>query len=163
MKGIRVVVIVAVSGFGAVACASAGGKGAPCGPVPVERRAGLAEVYAECGVDVKAEVQRPIPQVSYTPGAGERCSSAEVEVVVDTLGAVVRNSATVVRATHKSFADAVITSITSARFTPARKNGVRVAQVYRYGAGFTTMVAPAGSARATSAATRRGAPPGPRC
>jgi hypothetical protein len=114
------------------ACATRNTAPRTCEPVSAEFTLEGQSVYRYCAVDRRARLSsRPIPY-SYVPLAGRhRCSRASVDVVVDSTGRPIPETARIVRSTDPNFALAILQSLESARFEPAIKDGQPVAQLVR--------------------------------
>lgn len=144
-----------MAGFAvALGCASAGG-----GPAARQARCGLragdsvyaatGPVFRDCAVDRKAGPMSTNSRIDFQPPRGASlCYSADVEFVVDTVGAPEMRTAHVVRATDASFGRAVLESVANWRYQPAERDGHRVRQIVtdRRMAQTGVVVVPAGSA-----------------
>src|SRR6476620_160412 len=103
MKRSRSIVGLAAALTLAVACASAKGagpRGASC-PLTQQESAflGRGPVYRDCAVDKKARLVQQTARVDYRPTRpGNACYSADVELVVDTLGKPEISTVRIVRA-----------------------------------------------------------------
>jgi hypothetical protein len=148
-----------------VACASAGsaGGGSAAGrsgcALTGRDSAYLARgpVFRDCAVDEKARLTTTNAHPDFQPAPSDNgCLAAEVEFVVDTLGAPEVGSARVVRATTQPFGDAVVAMVPSLKYEPARLSGTRVRQIVveRRTAMLARFVVPAGSTPTRSGAQR---------
>ena len=90
-----------------------------------------APLYRECAVDVKAtNVTRGTGPLSRPPGPlREGCYSAELRFVVDTNGVPERRTARILGTNDSSYADAVVATLPSWRYRPARIKTRPVRQV----------------------------------
>lgn len=163
MMAPRSLSLLAVAGI--VACASAnGGAGA------ARNRSGcdltsrdssyLARglVYRECAVDDKAKLLTTHPRFDFQPSASDpSCLAADLEFVVDTLGAPEIGSVQVLRATTRAFGEAVAATIPTFLYEPARLEGMRVRQIvsYRQTAMLGRVVVPMGGAPPTTGRAQR--------
>jgi hypothetical protein len=137
----------------AVACATtktAGLRGASC-PLTQQDSAflGRGPVYRDCAVDKKARLVQQTARVDYRPTRpGNGCYSADVELVVDTLGKPEISTVRVIRANDRGFADAMVASVPGWQFEPATIAGQRVRQIVNEHQAMGTVVVavPAGSA-----------------
>ena len=124
---------------------------------------GGGPLYRDCAVDTKAKLivtsgRRP----DFTPQRnGPNCYAADIEVVVDTLGRPEVETAHVIRATDRTFADAVMSSVASWRFEAAMLNHRPVRQIFLKGEkmGVSVVVVPAGSGPPPPGAGRPVRPP----
>ena len=136
----------------AVACASAksaGPRGASC-PLTQQDSAflGRGSVYRDCAVDTKAKLVQQTARIDYRPTRpGNACYSADVELVVDTLGKPEISTVRVIRANDRGFADAMVASVPGWQFEPATLGGKRVRQIVNQHQAIGTVVVavPAGS------------------
>jgi hypothetical protein len=107
-------------------------------------------VYRECAVDKKAQlIPTSTRGLNFTPQRnGPNCYAVDLEVVVDTLGKPEVETAHIIRATDRSYADAVLSSMASWRFEAAMLNHRPVRQISQIGQKIASVVvvAPAGSA-----------------
>jgi len=119
----------------AAACASTGGaagartRGSRC-PLEAKDSVFLAggPVYRDFAVDRKAE---PIADVhpEFRPDPTTRCYSAEIEFVVNENGLPEEETARILHATDRRFAEAVYQTIPRLRFHPALRGGAPVRQI----------------------------------
>lgn len=129
-------------------CASAAKKQAACAPVPAEFLS-YGEVHAECAVDQRARVVSvPRPDFSRleplaTGSSG--CYRVDYDMVVDEKGSPIARSIKLYRTNSPSFANTIEPTIPQVRFEPARKNGVPVAQLVRWGTGLAYTVSRTGT------------------
>lgn len=139
-------------GLGVLGCASAAGRtaGQPraCGLESSDSLfAAGGPVYRECAVDAKAQPITPNSRFDFQPPrGGPDCYSAEVEFVVSATGYPEMRTARVVRATERSFGDALLAAVGSWRYRPATKDGQPVRQIVveRRGIQMVAVVVPAG-------------------
>src|SRR5215218_5396816 len=86
-------------------------------------------VYRACAVSPAAKLVPSSRQINYRPARpSNTCSSVEFEMVIDTLGRVESPTAHVVRTNDRDWADAVIASLSTWRYEPARLEGKPVRQ-----------------------------------
>jgi hypothetical protein len=83
----------------------------------------------------------------YTPATGQTCLRATIDVVVDSTGRPLPETARLVRATDPGFGVAVLSNLGGMRFEPARKDGRPVAQLVRFDQAIMAVVVPAGTPR----------------
>jgi hypothetical protein len=120
-----------------VACATAGSRHArSCTLAPADSvYLAHGPVYLECAVDQRARVrsrgQRPYFEPSAPLPGGEACFSVEIQFVVDGTGLPELETARVVRTNDMAFSRAVLATLATWRYYPARKNGVPVRQIVR--------------------------------
>ena len=90
-----------------------------------------APLYRECAVDVKVtNVTRGKGPLSAPPGPlRDGCYSAELRFVVDTNGVPERRAARILRTSDSSYADAVVATLPSWRYHPARIKNRPVRQI----------------------------------
>lgn len=112
-------------------CATKSTASRTCEPVPAEFSLPGQIVYRDCAVDQKARPQAGAPQVKYTPPRRPMCARAIIDVVVDSTGHPVPETARVVRSTDPHFGLAVLQNLPSERYEPAIKDGRPVAQLIR--------------------------------
>jgi hypothetical protein len=77
-----------------------------------------------------APVRRPVPAAVL---AADRTPELEVTVMVDTLGKPDMKTFTVVKASHKWYADGAKAAIAKWSFTPAMHRGCAIARPYKFG------------------------------
>jgi hypothetical protein len=118
LPAVTVVVIALCSG-----CAARTGKPSACEPVPGDFALAGQIVYAECGVDKKARLSTTLPRLDYTPSRDRACVRAVIDVVVDSTGQPVQETARVVRSTDPALGLAVLNSLGDLRYDPALKDG----------------------------------------
>lgn len=93
--------------------------------------AGVA-YYPACAVDRQAkQIASSGPRLTYTPSVNQNCVRAIIDVVADAKGTPIPATAKIVRTNDNGFATAVLGSLTSLRYEPARKDGQPVAQMVR--------------------------------
>lgn len=121
--------------LGVLGCASAAGRTAgqqrSCGLDASDSLfAAGGPVYRDCSVDAKAQPITPNARFDFLrPPGGPQCYSAQVEFVVSATGYPEMRTARVVRATDKSFGDALLTAVGTWRYRPAIKDGHPVRQI----------------------------------
>jgi hypothetical protein len=144
----RLPLIVLVT-FAAFACAGRTRTARSCDPLPEEATRLAQPVYRVCEVDRKAETSFSPTTLQYTFSPGQTCGHVVVDVVVDSSGTLVRETAHVVRTTDPMLTEAILNTYQTGRYKPAQKDGKPVAQVVRidfqYGA--VRMLVPAGTPR----------------
>jgi hypothetical protein len=113
------------------ACAARTAQPSTCEPVPAEFALVGQTVYRDCDVDRKARSPRGVPRLHFTPSAGQTCFRAIIDVVVDSTGRPVPETARVARSTDPSFAAAAVNSLEGMRYEPALKDGRPVPQLVR--------------------------------
>jgi hypothetical protein len=87
-------------------------------------------VYRSCAVSPAAKLVPTSRVIDYRPSRpSNSCSSVEVEMVVDTLGRVESQTAQVLRTNDRAWADAVVASLSTWRYEPARLEGRPVRQI----------------------------------
>jgi hypothetical protein len=88
-------------------------------------------LYRECAVDVKAtNVTRGTGPLSRPSGPlRDGCHSAELRFVVDTTGVPEQRTARILRTNDSSYADAVVATLPSWRYHPARIKNRPVRQI----------------------------------
>jgi hypothetical protein len=88
-------------------------------------------VYRDCAVDRPARFTNTnvLPDWRPPTSSSNSCYSVEMEFVVDEAGRVERETATVVQASDRSFANAWMTTLGEWKFEPAVRGGVRVRQI----------------------------------
>jgi hypothetical protein len=128
-------------------CAARAAKPAVCEPVPAEFALVGQTVYRDCDVDRKARPLGMMPRLQHTPSGGQTCGRVVVDVVVDSTGRFVPETARVARSTDPSFAVAALSSLDAARYEPALKDGRPVPQLVRleWAYGVTRVAIPAGT------------------
>ena len=104
-----------------------------CEPTELDRRWTVsAPVYRSCEVDREAKPMGTAPTIKWMPPAStDRCNTALVEFVVDTMGVPEAQGARVVRATNPQFGLLQLQSVVARRYSAATKAGVAVRQVVR--------------------------------
>lgn len=130
------------------ACASRGTTASQisrrsCAPVDSAFLGG-GPVFRSCSVDDSARVVSGRTFFDYQLRPSETCARAVVEFVVDESGAPDVTTAHVVRASSTAFSDAVVRSIASWRYSPAKKDGVPVRQLVRIEPGAVMVAVRAG-------------------
>jgi len=124
---------------------------------------GRGPVYRDCAVDKPAKlITGSVGRVDFTPQLnGPRCFAVEFEVVVDTLGRPEVETAHVIRATDRTFADAVMSSVVNWRFEAAILDHRPVRQISKQGqkAGISVVAVAAGSGPPPPGAGRPVRPP----
>ena len=119
----------------ALACASR--KPAVCDPVPADLVALAGQpVYARCEVDRVASGAAIRPG-QFTPT--QRCGSATIQFVVDRDGRVIPATVRIVRASDRALADAYVSGLSGARFSPAYKDSLPVAQLEEITNGYSVV------------------------
>ena len=100
-----------------------------CAPIAIDTaRFGSAPVYAACQVQSPAKLKRASePSVKFPDGV--QCLVAELEFVVDEMGAPVRTTAVILNATTLPYAAAVLDRLSEWRYAPAERNGAPVRQL----------------------------------
>ena len=89
-------------------------------------------VYRSCEVDREAKPIGEPPAIKWTPPVtADRCNTALVEFVVDTLGVPEARGARIVRATNPEFGLLHLKSVAARRYSAATKAGIAVRQVVR--------------------------------
>jgi len=147
--------IVAVVSVGA-ACASSNRR-SNCEPVPAAAMIGAhTVVYRDCDVDSRPTISSTMLRVQgYTPNPGTSCANALIEFVVDSTGRPDVATAKTARATDQKLADAMISTLGSLRYRPAKRDGHAVASYTSWGVTLAAFVV----GRAGSGPP----PPSPRC
>ena len=141
-------------------CAAQTAARPTCAPVPDEFSLVGQTVYRDCGVDRKARPPGIAPRLNYTPSAGQTCGRAAIDVVVDTTGHPVRETARVAQATDPLLAVALLNSLDDMRYEPALKDGRSVPQLVRVERAFVVrMVAVPAGTPPSSVRPPRGRPP----
>jgi hypothetical protein len=116
---------------------------------------GVAHVplHRACAVDVQVRPLENRVRPDFQPPSHDGgCYSAMLEIFVDTSGAPEPGSARVMRTNNAGFAGAVLATIPTFRFTPARLGGTAVRQIFEVSMAMTTH---AGSRAAGPPAQRR--------
>lgn len=148
--------VVILGAIFAAACASAGSAagvraGSRC-PLEAKDSVFLAggPVYRDCAVDRKAE---PIADVhpEFRADPTTRCYSAEIEFVVNKNGLPEEETARILHATDRRFAEAVYQTIPRLRYHPALRGGAPVRQIVDFKSAMQSVLVavPAGSAPPT--------------
>jgi len=108
---------------------------------------GHGAVYRECAVDTKAKLITSTRVDFVPPTGGPNCYAVDLELVVDTLGRPELETVHVIRATDRTYADAVLSSVASWRFEAAMLDHRPVRQISQIGQkmGAVLVAAPAGS------------------
>jgi hypothetical protein len=90
-----------------------------------------APLYRECAVDTKAtNVTRGAGPFFRPPGPPrDGCHSAELQFVVDTNGVPEQRTARILRTNDRSYADAVVATLSAWRYHPARIKDRPVRQI----------------------------------
>jgi hypothetical protein len=151
MHNVKFVVLL-VGLVAAAACGasrSAETRGAAC-PLTQRDSAYLAGgfVYRDCAVSVRAKLVPTSMRIDYRPTQVRNgCYTAEIEMVVDTLGSAEVRTAQIIRTNDRGFAEAALANISTWRFEPARIDGKAVRQIVLEKPTMSTMVVvvPAGS------------------
>ena len=133
----RQIVMVAVLSAIAVACAGKAAQTATtteCPPVPAEFLT-AGPVFRDCAVDRKAREPAVFPQLRMVdlPRRQSGCSKVVIEMVVDSTGSPVTQTAKVLQSNDTQFEQLVLSSIGALRYTPAMKDNQRVAQLVSHG------------------------------
>ncbi|MFN2565144.1 MAG: energy transducer TonB [Gemmatimonadaceae bacterium] len=133
-------------------CAARAAKPAACEPVPAEFALAGQTVYRDCDVDRKARSLGTMARLPYTAASGQTCGRVVVDVVVDSTGRFVQETARVARSTDPSFALAALSTLDAARYEPALKDGRPVPQLVRleWTYGVTRVSVPAGMTPASA-------------
>ncbi len=128
-------------------CAARTAQSSACDPVPAEFALVGQTVYRDCNVDRKARQAGSFPRLEYTPSRSQTCSRVVVDVVVDSTGRPVPETARVVRSTDPGFGLAVLNSLGVMRYEPALKDGRPVPQLVRVERAFRAVLVavPAGT------------------
>lgn len=155
LPAVTVVVLGLCSG-----CAARTAKPSACEPVPDEFALAGQAVHRECGVDRKARLSGILPRLQYTPSGRQTCGRVIIDVVVDSAGRPVSETARVVRSTEPSFGVAVLNSLDEMRYEPALKDGRPVPQLVRIERSFEVrrVAVPAGTPPSAVRPPRRPAP-----
>ena len=163
MSQVRSIVVLTFGLIVAAACASTKGPVNREAACPLTQRdsvfLGGGPVYRDCAVDTKAK-RISSARIDYRPSRpGNNCYAVEFQVVVDTTGKAEVGTAQIIRATDRSLADAVISSLPGWRFEPAKLGGAHVRQIAleKYTMASVTVVVPAGQSPPPS--TRPPRPP----
>ena len=153
---VRVMTTLVIASVVAAACAgapprTAAERAASC-PLTQADSAFLGRggpVYRECAVDTKAQlIPTSTRGLNFTPQRnGPNCYAVDLEVVVDTLGKPEVETAHIIRATDRAYADAVLANVVSWRFEAAMLNHRPVRQISQVGQKMAAVVVvvPAGS------------------
>lgn len=144
------------------ACAANKTASAKCAPISDEW-ARFGTVYAECAVDQKAMPPSLAPSLNYRPTSG--CAHVEMELVLDTLGKPIPESAKPTHSTDPVFLEAVLRTLPNLRWKPAMKDGHAVQQLASYGRALQVEVVVSSAPTAVRPSPSRSAPSrsGPRC
>jgi hypothetical protein len=111
-------------------------------------------LYRACAVDVKARPRGTGARPDFTPPRTVGgCYFVAIEVVVDTSGTPEPGTARVLRTNDSMFANAVMSTIPTFGFTPARIGGTPVRQIFELSTAMTTQL--------SKSATDRTGPTGP--
>lgn len=105
-------------------------------------------MYRDCAVDQKARLLTTNVRIDFQSAASDNgCLSAEIEFVVDTVGVPELGSQRVVRATTRPFGEAVLATVPSLKYEPARLAGAHVRQIVieRRSAMLANVIVPKGS------------------
>ena len=138
----------------AAACASAGGAAGPrnrASRCPLEAKDSVflagGPVYRDCAVDRKVEAIGTV-HPEFRPDPATRCYSAEIEFVVNQKGLPEEETARIIHATDRQFAEAVYQTIPRLHFHPAQLDGAPVRQIVDFKSAMQSVLvaAPAGSA-----------------
>jgi hypothetical protein len=167
MPNIRYVFVLAASVI-VVACGAsrnASTRGAAC-PLTQRDSAYLAAgiVYRDCAVSARAKLIPSSVRIDYrSTQVRNGCYTAEIEMVVDTLGKVEVPTAQIIRTNDRAFAEAALANISTWRFEPARIEGKAVRQIVleKPTLGTVVVAVPAGSSPPPRGAG--GPPRPPRC
>ncbi|HEU4994889.1 MAG TPA: energy transducer TonB [Gemmatimonadaceae bacterium] len=138
-----------------IGCAATKAASSACPPAP-EELAQFGTVYRACAVDRKAAPPSTSQMMNYEPT--QACGRVELDVVVDTAGQPIPESAKVVRSNDPGLLQAVLASLGSMHYIPARKDGQPVQQLVRIGQGYVVTVTPAALAGARRRPPRSGPP-----
>jgi hypothetical protein len=111
------------------ASTSAAMTSARCVPIMSDTLVAGVLVYPECGVVTKARMTGTPPRLQYTPSSN--CARAVIDFVVDANGNPHPATVRIIRVTDQSLATALVSQLPGLRFTPAMKDGQKVAQLYR--------------------------------
>lgn len=126
----------------ALLAAGCAGKGArPCEPVAPEIVALAGQpVYAHCEVDREARPKGQ-PAVRYIPSSTrmQRCGYSDILLVIGPDGAVLPQTIKVVRSNDRDLSNFHMEAVRAARFEPAMKGGVAVAQIDTLKAGYAVV------------------------
>ncbi len=116
-------------------------------------------VYRACAVDERTKLAMAQPRIdpprggaSSAPQSG--CYAATYEFVVDTLGRPVESTIRSTRISGADFAASVRAVIPTLRFTPARREGVKVQQITEFGQMVSVTVTRSGSSTPSNNAAR---------
>jgi hypothetical protein len=127
--------LTAVTGVAIIAIACAGGAGKNGGRAPCVLSAAdsafLARgpVYRDCAVDRAAHALSTNPHPDFNGDGVSGCFTADVEMVVDSLGRPEAQTAHVVRTSDKRFGDAVVATLSFWKYEPALLDGQPVRQI----------------------------------
>lgn len=100
----------------------------PIACAPVSSRPGLAA----CALSPADSVHLAGgPVYRDPPPGGKACYTTRIEFVVDTAGRPEPATTRVMRTNNPAFSDAVVATLPTWRYQPARKNGVAVRQIVR--------------------------------
>lgn len=86
-------------------------------------------LYRDCAVDERARLLTTEIHPDFHPSGGRLCYSADLEFVVDTTGLPETRTAHVTRATDPQFGDAVLATLRTWKYEPARLQGRPVRQL----------------------------------
>lgn len=145
-KTVRFTTLLMLAGTVSIAaCAPRTSRSLACDAI-AEPAVNALPVYRDCGVDRAARPTGTMPRPEYTFARGQSCVRAQIDVVIDTLGRPLRQTARVVKSTDPSFTDALLATFDRRRFEPALRGGRPVQQVVRINeaAATRTVVVPAG-------------------
>ena len=96
-------------------------------------------LYRECAVDVKARPNGRAARPEFMPPKTDGgCYFVAIEVVVDSSGIPEPRTARVLRTNDSMFATAVLSTIPTFGFSPARIGGVAVRQIFELSTALTT-------------------------
>ena len=103
-------------------------------------------LYRECAVDVKARPRVNGARPEFTPARTDGgCYFVAIEVVVDSSGVPEPGTARVLRTNDSMFATAVLSTVPSYGFSPARIGGAAVRQIFLLSMAMTTYVSKSGA------------------
>ena len=114
------------------ACASMG-RSKRCAPIDPESFLDYGGLYDECTVGQRARlIFAPRIEYPYQPPRGLRCVSAELRVVVDTLGRPLPETVQVAQANDARYVELMVNHLPQVRFSPGRVDGRAVHQIARW-------------------------------
>jgi hypothetical protein len=122
--------------LGACSGAGTGSRGRTnCGLAPEDSvHLAAGPVYRDCSVDTRARLSTPNIRTEYKPSTMPppgrvACYSAQIRFVVDIHGIPETETAKVVRANDPGFGEAVLATLSSWRYEPAKYQGEAVRQI----------------------------------